>query len=349
MECITYGSYTVKSAYKMCVSISDQWSNYHVSGDWKLIWSLCVPPKIKHFCWRLLRGCLPTRSNFQSRGVHCQSTCVVCNCDLEDEMHMFMHCKFAIDCWKAANLWGKIASYMTSNGSFSFIMFAVTRSLEVENHVRFVAILWSIWCARNACLWEQKPVNAHTSCVLALDTVHDFMWCNRPSDTLQPATPRWSKLQADWIKCNVDCALFKAEGKFGVGICFLDSLGHLIQAHSMVFSSISTAVEGEATALQQALQIALDLGLNRVVFETDCQLVVNDALSNSPYVNELGSLLFNCRALLFSNATYALAYVRRQANRVAHNLARASILHASPSIFNHPPYCIDSIIVDEIK
>ena len=95
----------------------------------------------------------------------------------------------------------------------------------------------------------------------------------------------------------------------------------------MVFPSISTTAEGEATALQQALQIALDLGLNRVVFETDCQLVVNVVLSNSTYVNELGSLLSNCRAMLFSNASYALAYVRRQANRVAHNLARASMFH----------------------
>jgi hypothetical protein len=264
-------------------------------------------------------------------------------------MHMFMHCKFATDCWKASNLWGKIASHMTSNGSFSSIMFVILRSLEVENRAEFVAILWSIWRARNACLWEQKPVNAHAACVLALDIVRDFMWCNRPNDTMQSATPGWTKPQADWIKCNVDCALFEAEGKFGVGICFRDSLGHLIQAHSMVFPSISTAAEGEASALQQALQIALDLGLNPIVFEIDCQLVVNVVLSNSPYVNELGSLLSNCRTLLFSNATYVLAYVRRQANRVAHNLARASILHASPSIFNHPPYCIDSIILDEMK
>jgi len=76
---------------------------------------------------------------------------------------------------------------------------------------------------------------------------------------------------------------------------------------------------------------------------------VNDVLSNNTYVNELGSLLSSCRALLFSNASYALAYVRRQANRVAHNLAQTSILHASPSIFNHPPHCIDSIILDEMK
>jgi len=34
----------------------------------------------------------------------------------------------------------------------------------------------------------------------------------------------------------------------------------------MIFSSISTAVEDEVIALQQVLQIVLDLGLNRVVF-----------------------------------------------------------------------------------
>jgi len=76
---------------------------------------------------------------------------------------------------------------------------------------------------------------------------------------------------------------------------------------------------------------------------------VNDVLSNSSYVNELGSLLSKRRELLFSNASYALTYARRQANIVTHNLTRASILHASPNIFIHPPYCIHSIILDEMK
>jgi len=53
--------------------------------------------------------------------------------------------------------------------------------------------------------------------------------------------------------------------------------------------------------------------------------------------------------LSFSNASYALAYVRRQANRVAHSLARVSILHATSTIFYHSPYCIHYIILDEMK
>ena len=137
-----------------------------------------------------------------------------------------------------------------------------------------------------ASLWEQKPINAHASCVLALDTVHDYMWCHRLNDDVESATSVWYKPHADWIKCNVDCALFETEGKFGVGIFFRDILGHLLQANSMVFPFVTTAAECEATALQQAFQIALYLCLNRVVFESDCQLVVNAVLTNSSYMNE---------------------------------------------------------------
>nr|ABN08526.1 hypothetical protein MtrDRAFT_AC157488g18v2 [Medicago truncatula] len=127
------------------------------------------------------------------------------------------------------------------------------------------------------------------------------MWCHRPNDNVQSATLAWSKPHAYWIKCKVDCALFKVDEKFGVSIsfryslghlmqahsmvtillnnssyvneqgnllsncsiCFRDSLGHLMQAHSMVFPFVISAAEYEVTALQEALQIALELCLNR--------------------------------------------------------------------------------------
>jgi len=74
------------------------------------------------------------------------------NIDLEDEMHMFMHCRFATDCWKEANFWDKIELYMMSSGTFSSNIFAILRVLEMDNRARFVAILWSIWRTRNVCL-----------------------------------------------------------------------------------------------------------------------------------------------------------------------------------------------------
>ena len=108
------------------------------------------------------------------------------------------------------------------------------------------------------------------TCILALYTVRDYMWCHRLNDDARSATPAWSKPQLDWIKCNIDCALFEDDGKFVVGISFRDSLGHLIQAHCMVFPFVTTTVECEATTLQHGLRVTFDFGLSRVVFEIGC-------------------------------------------------------------------------------
>ncbi|MCI55500.1 cytochrome P450, partial [Trifolium medium] len=42
----------------------------------------------------------------------------------------------------------------------------------------------------------------------------------------------WVKPGNGWLKCNVDCALFSADGSFGIGVCFCDSSGTLVQAHT---------------------------------------------------------------------------------------------------------------------
>jgi hypothetical protein len=59
---------------------------------------------------------------------------------------------------------------MTSSGSCSSIVFTILAVLDVEDCARFVAILWSIWRACNACLWEQRLDNAKVDYILALDT-----------------------------------------------------------------------------------------------------------------------------------------------------------------------------------
>ncbi|KAK2439486.1 two-component response regulator ARR10 [Trifolium repens] len=69
------------------------------------------------------------------------------------------------------------------------------------------------------------------------------------------------------------------EVKFGIGICFRDSMGSFVQAHTMIFPFIVTPAECEATAMMHALKLALSNGFERVIFESDCQQVVN-ALHN---------------------------------------------------------------------
>lgn len=67
----------------------------------------------------------------------------------------------------------------------------------------------------------------------------------------------------NWLKCNVDCALFTNKGCFGVKICSGDNVSRFIQARAMLFSSVSHVIECEVT-LQLAIQIATYMSLERV-------------------------------------------------------------------------------------
>ncbi|KAK2454436.1 hypothetical protein QL285_001995 [Trifolium repens] len=160
----------------------------------------------------------------------------------------------------------------------------------------------------------------------------------------------WEKSSANWLKCNVDGAIFMTEGKFRIGICFRDNMGSFVQTHTMIFPFVVTAAECEATAMMHALKLALSNDFERVIFESDCQQVVNALRNDCLYANELGILFSTCSSLLIFNAYYNITYVRRQTNRVAHNLARASLFQSSPSVHHfYPPGCISSIIFNELQ
>lgn len=46
------GAYTVKSAYRLCMTIAEHNNEWRVAGDWDALWKLKVPPKIRVFLWR---------------------------------------------------------------------------------------------------------------------------------------------------------------------------------------------------------------------------------------------------------------------------------------------------------
>jgi ribonuclease HI len=105
----------------------------------------------------------------------------------------------------------------------------------------------------------------------------------------------WKKPATTWLKCNVDGAVFALEGKCCIGICFRDSSGSLVQAHTMVFPFNVTTAKYEATTLKYALLFAMTNGFEGVNFESNCQQVVNALINDCMYENELGTFVSHLR------------------------------------------------------
>ncbi|XVF53832.1 hypothetical protein PTKIN_Ptkin05aG0130800 [Pterospermum kingtungense] len=70
--------------------------------------------------------------------------------------------------------------------------------------------------------------------------------------------------------------------------------------------------------------------LSYVIFESDAKIVVDAVHSSKPNSSKFGLLIKNCSLLLNKDEDYKLCFIRRQANKVAHALARAACSYASP-------------------
>lgn len=65
------GNFSVKSTYGLAVSKHGYDNNHYnqiiENGQWKCIWHLSNPPKIRHCLWRACSNALPTNSNLHRR------------------------------------------------------------------------------------------------------------------------------------------------------------------------------------------------------------------------------------------------------------------------------------------
>jgi len=69
-----------------------------------------------------------------------------------------------------------------------------------------------------------------------------------------------------WLKCNVDTVVHHAGGTYSIGCRFRNSEGRFVHAQPAWKDANLTVLEGEAWALQHAIQVAIDKGWHRVIF-----------------------------------------------------------------------------------
>jgi ribonuclease HI len=126
-----------------------------------------------------------------------------------------------------------------------------------------------------------------------------------------------------------------------------DSNGDFKLAGTNIVNTPFSVVEGEAMALVEAMKEVIQRGLQYVVFESDSKIVVDAISSRQSGVSEFSLLISFIQSLLTMHNYFEVKYVRRQANKVAHHLARAAFSMSRRRIFDSIPPCIDSYLHNE--
>ncbi|GJV66276.1 RNA-directed DNA polymerase, eukaryota, reverse transcriptase zinc-binding domain protein [Tanacetum coccineum] len=72
-------------------------------------WNRLLPIKVNILCWRIISLRLPRRLSLDYRGVDLDSVrCPICDNDIENEEHLFVHCDVSI------NTWARVTSMVVS-------------------------------------------------------------------------------------------------------------------------------------------------------------------------------------------------------------------------------------------
>lgn len=111
--------------------------------------------------------------------------------------------------------------------------------------------------------------------------------------------------------CNLDAFVISRTGT-GLGVDFRDHSGKVLVAVTKFLPIWYPPRIAEALTLQWAIDTSLIMSLNRIVFEIDCQRLVNVWTGNFNFVEVVqdSPSLLNMR----SNVSISLSYVNRNAN-----------------------------------
>lgn len=105
--------------------------------------------------------------------------------------------------------------------------------------------------------------------------------------------------------------------------------------------------EAESYGILEAIKWVIDLGISNVVIESDSLLAVQAIKRGSEYYLEVGNILQEVRTLLEERHDIYILFVKKQANKVAHMLARVPCEANCLNDFSSPPHMVlESILYD---
>ncbi|XP_019158498.1 PREDICTED: uncharacterized protein LOC109155268 [Ipomoea nil] len=323
------GTYSVKDDYKHVVR------NYTSSNDgefdkWLTLWRLKIPPKWKTFLWRALSDIFPTTNNLLIKRVDVDPICAMCGIVQEDTLHALVSCGYASTIWTL---------YIVTN-IFHEWFSAILNVLDTNGIIYAAAILYHIWRARNAAVWDaclplpRKIVASAKATMHAWNAVHHVMTANGgaavaptpglPSTLLPPGEAAGPN--AGYVvtsrRCYMDAAYQHATNATSVGAVLLEHDGRFVAAYNAPLPDCFSPLMAEAFACKEALSWLRARDERTVQIYMDCQVLhCYLTLGGPPLRSYIGYAVDACKICISTFDFCSVNFIPRSQNLLAHTLA----------------------------
>jgi ribonuclease HI len=336
--------------------INEQASGVGDDKVWSQLWKLEVPAKIKIFGWRVLHGLLPCKGVLANRHIDNSSSCPACHSNCEDIKHVLFGCSQAKEIWRILGIEDKINTALAIHHSGSVVVAEmITRPKQIDelNHIGFAELIltgsWYIWWQRRQYV-HGEPVQNPTRAALSIATLTtNFQRSMKKVKNNTKKEQGWKRPPEGELLLNVDASYSPERGSGGTGAIIRDSTGSFVGARVSFYEFMSDAATAEVTALREGLVLAQTMGCNRIRIQSDCLKVVETMRQGGFTATISGPVYEQCDMMWHDFVFISLEHCNREANCVAHELARvASQEKMTCNWVTEPPSFILGALVNDV-
>ncbi|CAM8885100.1 unnamed protein product [Rhodiola kirilowii] len=295
----------------------------HLKAFWKTLWKLPIPKKIRIFAWRGYQGALPTGAQIRRHHLKGTLDCPICSFQTEDEMHAFVHCWWATAIWDLSNI--SCSEHFKTFTSLADLFFFCHTYMPPSDFAKVLITCWYIWYHRNSCRHNGLIMNPRSACYRVMSLIVDFQ--SAKSDPIfgtQSNLLDWSRPPVHYVKINCDASWYEEDRSCGIGAWARDHEAITLAVRSSHIPGCPSVIDAEGTALRIGMELAADLKLQNVIFESDSADAVT-SINHKVYPTHWEKRWFIvCCRYLQHQQNWKLHLIRREANGQADALARKS-------------------------
>ncbi|XP_043725560.1 uncharacterized protein LOC122672128 [Telopea speciosissima] len=305
---------------------------------WNRIWSIQSLPKIKALLWRSCNEALATGAGLQARHVNIDPSCSKCGFQPENGDHILFDCPFARNVWFGSPLqFSPPERPSLVDWIYSWnVWFKQDKKMAREAISKASFICWYLWRARNEQVFNGKTWDPSDVLQMADKAFVEFSNAVRFSGGASNSSSVglgndsshrcsfWTPLPMGSVKANCDAAFTAETSRGGLGIIFRDHSGALVKARSIPIV-LGSIIQGELLAIRDALLLALELGYDNLVVESDSLDAILFVEGSKSPGWEVEDLVVDVTTLRTSFSSVIFSFVPRAMNCVSDALARKAL------------------------
>lgn len=128
------------------------------------------------------------------------------------------------------------------------------------------------------------------------------------------------------LKLNVNASILDGGSLFTLGMVVRDYQGRFIKGKNMTVIGMTTMMEAEVRGVHEGIYLNEEMGLQHIIIKSDSELVVHGVNKGTTYYLNVDHILDVCKSKPKERVNLSLYHTKKQANRVAHLMARVPCL-----------------------